>query len=83
MLSKIVSKVLVDKGVLSGQGEFTVLFKETEVFFLVDDVSKDVKAVVEDRGRGCTGDNVLGAVWNVEEGVILLIFKSGPDEFGG
>jgi len=71
--------VLVDKGILGGRREFTVLFKETEVFFSLDNISEDVKVVIEDGGWRCTSDNILGAVWDVEEGVVLLIFKSRPD----
>jgi len=34
-------------------------------------------------GDGGTGDNVCGAVGDVEEGVVLWVVKDGPSEFRG
>jgi len=83
MFSRIVSKVLVDKGVLGGCGK--------EVFFFVfaigrlvgRDMGKDVKAIVwGGRDRG-TGNNVLGAIRDVEEREVFDVVKSRLDELGG
>jgi len=82
VFSRIVSKVLVDKGVLGWQGEFTILFKEMEVVFMVDDVGKDTKFVADDGRQGYASDDIGRAVWDVEERVVLLVFKSGPDKLG-
>jgi len=83
MFSKIVSKVLVDKGILGGRRE--------EVFFLVfmvgglvgRDVGKDVKTIVWGRGDGSTGDDISGTVRDVEEGEVFNIVKGGPDRSRG
>ena len=82
MFSKIISKVLVDKGVLGGHGE--------EVFFLVfsvlglvgGDVGEDVKTKDGSGGDRSTGDDIGGAVRVVEEGKVLDVVKGGPDRSG-
>jgi len=81
--SRICSKDSLDKGILGRQGKEVVLFEESEVLFIVDGVSKDVKTGVKDRGWGHTSDNVLGAVGDVEEGVVFNIFKGRPGKLGG
>ena len=83
MSSRICSKDLLNEGVLGWWGKEVVLFKKTEVLLVVDSIGKDVKIGMEDRGWGCTGDDVCRAVWDVEEGIILLVFKSWPDKFRG
>jgi len=83
MSLRICSKDLVNKGVLGKQGKEVVLFKKTEVLLAVGGIGKDIKVGMEDRRWGCAGDDVGGAVWDVEEQVILLVFKSGPDKLGG
>ena len=82
MSSRICSKDLVDKRVLGRQGKKVVLFEETEVFLTVDSIGKDVKIGMEDGGWRCTSDDIGGAVWDIEEQVVLLVFKSGPDKLG-
>jgi len=91
VLSKIVSKVLVDKGVLGGRRK-KVLFLVFTIFRLIEgDVGESVKVVGDDRGLRGTGDNVSGAVGNVEEREVLDIVKGRPNrsrgwgilEFGG
>ena len=47
------------------------------------DVSKDVKTDDWGRGDGGTGDDVCGAVWDVEEGVIFRVVKDGPGKLRG
>jgi len=83
VFSKIVSKVLVDERVLGGRRE--------KVFFLVfpilgligSNISKDVKTDNWGGGDGGTGDDVCGAVRDIEEGVIFRVVKDRPGEFGG
>jgi len=83
VFSKIVSKVLVDVGVLGGCGEEIFLLVFTVLGFVGGDVGEDVKT--EDGGgrdRG-TGDDIGGTVWNVEKGVILEVVKDRPSELWG
>ena len=71
MFFKIVSKVLVDKGVLGGHGE-EILFLVFTIGQLVGgDMGKDVKTKDGGRGDGSTGDDVSQAVRDIEEGVVL------------
>ena len=83
MFSKIVSKVLVDKGVLGGRGEEVLFLVFMILGFVGGDMGKDVKADDWGGGDGGTGDDVSGAVRNVEEGVVLWVVKDRPSEFGG
>jgi len=46
-------------------------------------MSKDVKAEDWGGGDGGTGDNVCGAVGDVEEGVIFWVVKDRPSELRG
>jgi len=82
VLSKIVSKVLVDVGVLGGCREEIFLLVFTVLGFVGGDMGEDVKT--EDGGGrdGGTGDDIGGTVWNVEEGVILEVVKNRPSKFG-
>jgi len=78
MLSRIISKVLVDKGVLGGCGK--------EVFFFIfaigglvgRDVGKDIKTIVWGGGDGSAGDNISGAIRDIEEGEVFNVIKGGP-----
>ena len=80
VLSKIVSKVLVDKGVLGGRRE-DVLLLVVMVFRLIGgDVSKEFEIVGWGRGDGGTSDDIGRGVGDVEEGIVLDIVKSGPDK---
>jgi len=83
MLSKIVSKVLVDVGVLGGHREKIFLFVFMVLGFVGGDVGEDIET--EDGGGrdGGTGDDIGRTVWNVEEGVVLWVVKDWPSEFGG
>ena len=83
MLSKIVSKVLVDKEVLGGRGE-KVLFLIFMVLGLISgNMGKGVEAVDRSRGDGNTGDDICRTVRNVEEREVLDIIKGGPDRSRG
>jgi len=82
VFSKIVSKVLVDERVLGGRGE-EVLFLIFMILGLVgSDVGKDVKADDWGRGDRGTGDDIGGAVGDIEEGVVFWVVKDRPGEFG-
>jgi len=82
VFSKIVSKVLVDVGVLGGCREEIFLLVFMVLGFVGGDVGEDVET--EDRGGrdGGTGDDIVGAVRDVEEGEVFNIVKSGPDRSG-
>jgi len=83
VLFKIVSKVLVDEGVLGGCWE-KVFFLVFSVLGLVGgDVGKDVKTKNRGGGDGDTGDDVSRTVRDVEEGVVLWVVKDWPGELGG
>jgi len=67
---------------LGGHGEKVLFLVFTILGLMGGDVGKDVKADDwggEDRG---TGDNISGAVRDVEEGVVLWVVKDRPGEFG-
>ena len=80
MFSKIMSKVLMDKGILSGRGKEVFFFIFTILGFIEGDVGEGLKAVDGGGGDGSTSDDILWAVRDVEEGEVLNIVKSGPDE---
>jgi len=75
---RIFSKDSLDEGVLGWWGKEIVLFEESEMFFSMSGISKDFETGVEDWGWGCTSDNVLGAVGDIEEGIVFNVFKGGP-----
>jgi len=81
--SKIVSKVLVDEGVLSGRGEKVFFLVLVILKFIGSDVGKGVEAIGRSGGDGDTGDNILRAVRDVAEGVVLDVVKGRPDRSGG
>jgi len=83
VFSKIVSKVLVDKGILGGHGEEVFLFVFMIGGLIGRDVGEDVKTVDGSRGDGGTCDNVCGTVGDVEEGVVFWVVKDRPGELGG
>ena len=82
MFSKIVSKVLVDEGVLGGCREKVLFLVFTILRFVEGDVGEGLEAVDGGGGDGSTSDDILWAVRNVEEGEVLDVVKSGPDELG-
>jgi len=55
----------------------------TVLGFVEGDVGKGVEAIDRGGGDGSTGNNILRAVRDVEEGKVFNIVKSGPDKFGG
>ena len=83
MASRISSKDSFDVRVLGGGGKEVLLFVFTVLGLVGGDVSKDVKT--DDwggRDRG-TGDDVRGAVRDVEKGVIFWVVKNWPSELRG
>jgi len=82
MLSKIVSKVLVDEGVLGGRGEKVLFLIFTILRFIEGDMGESVKAVDGGRGDGGASDNILWAVWDVKKREVLDVVKGGPDRSG-
>jgi len=80
---RISSKDSFDEGVLGGGGKEVLLLVFTVLGLVGGNVSKDVEADNWGGGDGGTGDNVCGAVGDVEEGVIFWVVKDRPSEFGG
>jgi len=81
MFSKIVSKVLMDEGILGGRGEEVLFLIFMILGFIEGDVGESVEAVDGGGGDGGTSDNILWAVRDIEEGEVLDVVKSGPDKF--
>ena len=59
------------------------MFIFTVLDFMEGNVGEGVKAVDGSGGDRGTGDDVSGAVRDVEEGVILRVVKDRPGEIGG
>jgi len=77
VLSKIVSKVLVDEGILGRHGK-KVFFLVFSVLRLVGgDVGEDVKADNWGGGDGGAGDNIIRTVGGVEREAFDVV-KGGP-----
>jgi len=81
--SRISSKDLFDKRVLGGCGKKVFLFVFVVGGLVGGDVGEDVKTIVWGRRDRSTGDDVGGAVRDVEEGVVLWVVKDRPSELGG
>jgi len=79
---KIVSKVLVDKGILGGRREKILFFVFTILGFIEGDMGEGIEAMDGGRGNGGTGNNVLRAVGDVEKWEVFNIIKSSPDRSG-
>jgi len=83
VFSKIVSKVLMDKEVLSGHREEIFLFVLMVLGLVGSDVGEDVKTDNWGGRDGNTGDDVCRAIGDVEEGVIFWVVKNRPGKFRG
>ena len=83
MALRISSKDSFDEGVLGGGGKEILLFVFSVLGLVGRNVSKDVKTDDWGRGDGGTGDNICGAVRDVEEGVVFWVVEDRPGEFGG
>ena len=77
------SKVLVDKGVLGGHRKEAFLFVFVVGRLIGGNVDKEFKVIGWGWGVGSTGDNVLGTVRDVEEGVLFRVVKGRPDKSRG
>ena len=82
MFYKIVSKVLVDVGILGGCREEIFLLVFAVGWFVGSDVGEDVKTDDGGRRDGGAGDDVCGTVRDVEEGEFFNVVESGPDRSG-
>ena len=83
MSLRICSKDLLNEGVLGRWGKEVILLEKTKVFLMMGGIGKDFKIGVEDGGCRCAGDNIGGAVWDVEKGVVFNVFKGRPGELRG
>jgi len=81
--SRISSKDLLDKRVLGGCGKEVFLFIFTVGGLVGRDMGENVKTIVWGRGDRNTGDDVGGAVRDVEEGVVLWVVKDRPSKLRG
>ena len=73
----------MDEGVLSGRGKEIFLFIFAVLGLVGGDVSEDVKTDDWGRRDRGTSDDIGGAVWDVEEGVLFRVVKDGPSELWG
>ena len=80
VLSRIESKVLVDKGVLGGRREDVFLLVVAVLRLVGGDVGKEFKVIGGSGGDGGTGDDIDRGVGDVEEWEVLDVVKSGPDK---
>jgi len=78
-----ISKDSFNERVLGGCWEKVLLFVFTVLGFVGGDVGKDIKTKNWGRGDGGTGDDICGAVRDVEEGVVLWVVKDRPSELRG
>ena len=46
------------------------------------DVGEDVETINWGGGDGGTGDNIIGAVWDIKKREVLDVVKGGPDRSG-
>jgi len=83
VLSKIVSKVLVDKGILGGRGKEVLFLVLTVLGLMGSDIGKDIKTNNWGRRDGGAGNDIGGTVRDVKEREVLDIIKGGPDWSGG
>jgi len=81
MFSKIVSKVLMDKGILSGCWEEVLFLVFTVLGLVGGDMGKDVKTKDRGGGDGGTGDDIGRAIRDVE-GEVFDVVEGGPDRSG-
>jgi len=73
----------MDEGILGGRGKEVFLFIFMVGKLMGGDVGKDVKTIVWGGGDGSTGNNVGGAVRDIEEGVVFNVVKGGLDRSRG
>jgi len=82
VFSKIVSKVLVDKGILGGCREEVLFLVFLIGGFVEGDVGKDIKTKDGGGGDGGTGNDIGGTVGDIEEREVFNVAKGSPDRSG-
>ena len=83
MASRISSKDSFNKGVLGGCREEVLLLVFTVLRLMGGNVGEDVKTGNWGGGDRGAGDDIGGAVGDVDEGEVFDVVKDGPGEFGG
>jgi len=73
----------VDEGDLGGRGEKVFLLIFLVLGLVGSNVGEDVKTKDGGGEDGSTGDNIGGAVRDVEEGVVLWVVNDRPSKLGG
>ena len=68
---------------MGGGGKEILLFVFTILGFVGGDVSKDVETDDWGGRDGGAGNDISGAVGDVEEGIIFRVVKDRPSKFGG
>jgi len=81
--SRISSKDLFNKGVLGGCREEVLLLVLMVLRLVGGDVGEDVKTGNWGRGDGGAGDDIGGAVRDVEEGEVFNVVKNRPGKLRG
>jgi len=81
--SRISSKDSFDEGVLGGGGKEVLLLVFMVLGLMGSNVSKDVKADDWGGGDRGAGDDIGGAVRDVDEGEVFDVVKDRPGKFGG
>jgi len=81
MFSKIVSKVLMDKGILSGCWEEVLFLVFTVLGLVGGDMGENIKTKDGGGGDGGTGDNIGRAIRDIE-GEVFDVVEGGPDRSG-
>ena len=78
VFSKIVSKVLIDEGILGGHGKEVFLFVLMVLGLVGGDMSKDIKTDNWGGGDGGAGNDIGGTVRDVEEREVFNVVEGGP-----
>ena len=81
VLSRIVSKVLMDKGILGVRWEEVLLLVVTVLGLVGGNVGEEFEVIGGSGGDGGTGDDVVGGVGDVKKREVLDVVKGGPDKF--
>ena len=77
---RIVSKVLMDKGILGGRWEEIFLLVVAVLGLVLGNVGKEFEVVGGSGGDRGTGDDICGGVRDVKEWVVLDVVKGRPDK---
>ena len=80
---RISSKDSFNEGVLGGGRKEILLFVFTVRGLVRGDVGEDIETKDGGGRDGGASDDIIGAVWDVEEGVVLWVIEDWPSELGG